>query len=340
MWQKLKRKIKGKFTRSINNTWLQFRAYPSYWHAVLHKGPADEAVRRTHYLSQQPNQGAGIGHQLANWNAGLYFSGYFGLNFAHFPFSTPSWENFLGFGVGEPAVRDLLARGYKKVRLPKFDSNNPAHLEKIRTIIGSYDRKNIVFSLEHDQGYLPQFHTAGILQKKFFAAPGRNADRLIYSPEAFNIAVHIRRGDVAAMRATGHANWAERWLDDNYYLTLLQKSLPIVKRNNDKVHLYLFSQGKAADFPEFAQFENLHFCLDMSAIDSFLHLVNADLVISSKSSFSYKPALISKGIKICPALFWHGYPDTPDFILADNEGGFDGNALGDALREKFSSITH
>ena len=46
--------------------------------------------------------------------------------------------------------------------------------------------------------------------------------------------------------------------------------------------------------------------------------------ITSKSSFSYKPALLNKnGIKVCPRNFWHGYPDTKDWIMCDNDGNIE-----------------
>lgn len=60
----------------------------------------------------------------------------------------------------------------------------------------------------------------------------------------------------------------------------------------------------------------------MNAKDSFLHIVYADVLITSKSSFSYKPALINRGLKICPENFWHGYPKSDDFVLTDEEGRF------------------
>lgn len=60
----------------------------------------------------------------------------------------------------------------------------------------------------------------------------------------------------------------------------------------------------------------------MNAQHSFLHMVNADLLITSKSSFSYKPALLSNGIKVCPSDFWHDYPKKKDFLLVDNKGDF------------------
>ena len=44
-------------------------------------------------------------------------------------------------------------------------------------------------------------------------------------------------------------------------------------------------------------------CSDMDEYMSFAHLIYADLLITSKSSFSYKPALMNTGIKVCPGNF-------------------------------------
>jgi hypothetical protein len=113
-----------------------------------------------------------------------------------------------------------------------------------------------------------------------------------------------------------------RWQGNDYFEKVLHKAVDNIKTNKP-IAIYLFSQGEIKDFPEFNEFSNLHFCLDMNAQDSFLHMVNADLLITSKSSFSYKPALLSKGVKICPEDFWHGYPNHEDFILADSFGDFE-----------------
>lgn len=66
---------------------------------------------------------------------------------------------------------------------------------------------------------------------------------------------------------------------------------------------------------------------------TFLHMVKADLLITSRSSFSYKPALLSSGIKICPPKFWHGYPDAPEWIVCAEDGSFDVAKL-EKLKEK------
>ena len=49
-------------------------------------------------------------------------------------------------------------------------------------------------------------------------------------------------------------------------------------------------------------------------------MVYADALITSKSSFSYKPALLNRGVKFSPKNFWHSYPNDPNWILLDEEG--------------------
>ena len=329
-WFKLRRKLHGIFLSKIANTPLQFRLYPSYWHYVLSSKKEDNLIKKNNnyklYLSQIPNYGAGIGHQLANWNSGLYFAKFFNVNFAHFPFSTSKWESLLGFGEGEITVNELINNKIKVVKLPRFDSENNEEVNLVKKIIDSYKGNNILFKLEQDQGYMRQFETSNILSAKFFNAISRKKDNLISSKETFNIAIHIRR----RMKIETNEVWISRGLENQYYANILNQVLQILQTSK-KVNIYLFSQGKVEDFPEFNPFENIIFCTAMNAMDSFVEMANADILISSKSSFSYKPALISKGIKIFPETFWHGHPQTPDFIPANNTGEFDHTLLNTAL---------
>ena len=113
-----------------------------------------------------------------------------------------------------------------------------------------------------------------------------------------------------------------RWLSNDYYEKVLVQVLENFKVDKP-IAVWLFSTGKAEEFAEFAKYGEIHFCNDMDEYQSFAHLVFADMLITSKSSFSYKPALMNDGIKICPRNFWHGYPDTKDWILVENDGTFD-----------------
>ena len=326
--------MRGLFADKIYNTPLQFRSYIAYWNYRLNKKNHSALAGKQHYLAEKPNYGAGIGHQLANWNTSFYYSRLYNLIFAHFPFSNEKWEHFLGFGENETNALTLLKDpGFKKVRLPRFNSENEKEVALIGKIILSYRRDKILFLLEQDQAYARQCDTSADLSRKFFAAGARKANKLLYDAGDFNIAIHIRRGDIVAMKQTGDSNWQERWLNNDYYVAVLKQVLGLLTISRN-IRVYLFSQGVRGDFPEFEQFNNIHFCLDTNAYDSFLHLVCADLLISSKSSFSYKPALLSKGIKLCPANFWHAYPASPDFVLVDDNADFDKKKLAEAFEYK------
>jgi len=317
------RKIKSIFIHKLKGTKLQFIIYRSYWHSILFKVKKQKSGK---YFSSVPNPGAGIGHQLANWIAGYWYAKQFELKFAHIPFSSESWEYFLGFGEGEISVKELVKKkGYKKVRLPLFDETNLKDINIIKRIIKSYDKK-VVFITEQDQFYKDQYSVIDDIKQKFYNAESRKDDKLIYNKNNFNIAVHIRRGDIVEGQTNNNPNLLMRWQDSEYFSNVLSN---VIQNINEKrpIHIYIYSQGEESDFLEFNKFNNLHYCLDMSAQNSFLHMVYADLLITSKSSFSYKPALLSNGIKICPKGFWHGYPQTKGWILVEEDGFFDINIL-------------
>lgn len=99
------------------------------------------------------------------------------------------------------------------------------------------------------------------------------------------------------------------------------------------IHIYLFSQGTESEFLEFKEFQNVHFCLDMGAQESFLELCypqyksdnytlddlflmsNCKHMIMANSSYSWWAAWLNQNkekIVICPELgMWKGdfYPD-------------------------------
>lgn len=313
------RAVRTVLITSVAGKSYYYKLYPSYRHSLSYKtnhGPENN------YFAARPNPDAGIGHQMANWIAGYWYAQLFDLKFAHIPFSSSKWEHFLGLGEGEVRMDDLIHRQhYKKVRLPLFHASNAREMADIQRIIDSYSDQKVVFLCEQDQFYKEQYGLMDLLKQKFNAASARREDHLVYNPTEFNIAVHVRRGDIVVGQANGDPELTKRWQNNNYFSKVLHKvlMLPLIPKDRP-IAIYLFSQGKESDFPEFSDFKNLHFCLDMSAMDSFLHMVRADVLITSKSSFSYKPALLNDGIKVCPQNFWHGYPQTPDWIMVDDDG--------------------
>lgn len=296
----------------IGHPYLIYRAF---WHMKI--TPPHLYNTDIQYFAAIPNRGAGIGHQMANWIAGYWFAKNFELKFAHIPFSTDLWESFLNFGENEVSVEQLISDGYSIRRLPLFEENDIEQLTLIKRIIASYERKKIVFVAEQDQFYRDQYGIMDTIKSKFFSLHDRKETSLLYDYDNYNIAIHIRRGDI--MTDPTNLNLTMRFLANGYYEKVLANVLKRIETEKP-IHIWLFSQGIREDYREFEKFPNLHWCLDMNPQDSFLHMVFADLLITSKSSFSYKSALISNGIKVCPKEFWHSYPDTSDWILADNYG--------------------
>jgi len=321
---KIKRRIRSEIVSRLRKKSFYPKIYKSYWHYRLYKPESNK--EEFNYFTAVPNPGAGIGHQVANWISGYWFAGQFGLHFAHIPFSNEKWELFFGLGENEKRAETLIQSGYKRVRLPLFNEKNKDEVDLIKNIIESYRDQKAVFVAEQDQFYEDQFTVMDDLKRKFFGASSRRDDKLIFSKEYFNIAIHVRRGDISIGQSNENPNLLMRWLDNNYFVKVLTTVVENIQTTKP-IAIYIFSEGAEKDFPEFEKFNNLHFCLDMSAQDSFLHMVHADLLITSKSSFSYKPALFSNGIKVCPRYFWHGYPMQKDWILAEEDGSFNANRL-------------
>lgn len=325
MRQKLLIKINSKVVRIFRGKSYYHMIYASWWHALFHKPTF--AAQSISYLAAVPNPGAGIGHQMANWIAGLWFSREFKLDHVHIPFSTPQWEALLGFGEGMDTVYSLVKNeAYRKVALPLFDENNKFEVDLTKKIIASYNSQKIIFVLEQDQFYRDQFGVIGSIQDRFYHANARRKDKLQYSAENFNIAIHVRRGDIVAGKKNGNPNLLMRWQDTHYFRDVLASILKVLETTKI-IKIFLFSQGSQEEFAEFEEFGNIEYCLEASAQVSFLHMVFADLLITSKSSFSYKPALLSRGIKVCPRNFWHGYPQDEKWIIANEDGRLDNQAI-------------
>ncbi len=326
----IKNKVSTRIWLTLVRKFRNKRIYPylyrSYWH--YHFITNNTGHNETAYFAARPNSGAGIGHQLANWIAGYWFAKQFNLKFAHLPFSTPKWNFFLGFHEGETQVTDLLKSGYRKRRLPLFDEYNQSEVETIKAIIASYAGSKVVFLAEQDQGYQNQYGVCTDITRKFNLAQARQNDRIIYDSTHFNISVHVRRTVVIGNKVILENDAAKsmRWLNNDYYEKVLKRVLKSLKVSKP-ISIYIFSTGKQEEFAEFSKYGDVHFCSMMDEYESFLHLIRADLLITSKSSFSYKAALISDGIKVCPRNFWHGYPNSKDWILVENDGTFEMNKL-------------
>ncbi len=288
----------------LNKHWCTYFFYKSYWHSLLNVKKRNKKSKiEKNYMSINVNPGAGIGHQISNYNSGIWFAKKFDLFHAHSSFSDKKWEKLLNFGSSSIHSKNIIKSGYQKILLPIFDEKNSNEISKVKKIIESYRDKKIIFFLEFDQYYKKQYEVAPIIEKKFFISKERKKDKIIFKKKYYNIAVHVRAGDITSNKKIKE----KRFLDVDYFILAINKALSIIKTKK-KIKIHIFSQFYDSSFLKFNKFKNIHFFYHFNQYKTFLHFVYSDLLITSKSSFSYKAGLISKNIKIAPKVFWHSYP--------------------------------
>lgn len=315
---KIYRKLHPFFYHRSESGLYRYCMYGSYRHYQRY-GARRKGSMEGLYLTAVPNRGAGIGHQMDGWMAGVFFARSWGIGYAYSPFTNRKWDEYLGFGEGQVTARKLLKeKKYRKVKLPYFDERNPAEVEEIENIVKSYAGEKVVFFLELDQFSGRQHELGDYLRERFMSASARKKDVTFYDPAFFNIAVHVRRGDIMDSDGRIMEKYRQRWLSIDYYLAVLDILSDLLKK--EKVRIYIFSQGKRENFREFDKYENVSYCLDESEQETFGNLIKSDLLIMGKSSFSYDAALIHQGIRIYPNSFWGICPKSELWIRLNDSG--------------------
>lgn len=169
--EKAMRKLRTHLVTVTKNSPFYLYIYQSYWHYLFYSPKEGYNPTVELYYTARPNPGAGIGHQMANWIAGYWYAKQFELKFAHLPFSSKQWEDFLGFGINETTVKELKQRKYKVRKLPLFNAGNEKEIAINKKIIQSYSGEKVVFIAEQDQFYEEQHGVMKDIKRKFYSAP-------------------------------------------------------------------------------------------------------------------------------------------------------------------------
>ena len=114
----------------------------------------------------------------------------------------------------------------------------------------------------------------------------------------FTIVIHIRRGDVN--ENTMYKNKETRYLPNSYYINIIKKVKNINKEKIIKVYSESISQESFDNFKKLG----CEIYLDTPLKEVWESIINADIFIMSKSSFSFVPGIFCKGVVIYKD-FWH-----------------------------------
>lgn len=352
-WRFLKNCIKVLLGRNpyFNDQGLFLRQY------VLHL----TGLRPIRKITCRGHRGEGPGSQALLVMNAINFARSFGLTYVHTPFThirhadrpmqewVTAWEALFNLGAGE-AVCDM----------EMHEAVNFSHNFHDLDLVFNWHCRNEELA-DHFKAMIPEFR-----RKYYLNKPRRTT-------EEFEVAVHIRRGhDVPA-------NHPLRTSTNSIIQTITQ-----VKRVLDaygvRHRISVYSEGDGADFAEicvpgvelskyrvghYSESENddigkvslphAESFLDIDAFCAIRELIEADILIMSRSCFCYYAALISEGIKILepiplldndylPGWKWRHYPPTDKWILCLADGSFDNMAferqLFLVLQSKFITPTN
>jgi hypothetical protein len=117
--------------------------------------------------------------------------------------------------------------------------------------------------------------------------------------DTFTIAVHIRRDDVTPCMLPKE-DFYDSYLPNSYYHTLIDQNMKPGAR------VVIFTQKKSYEPLSSFTDKGYEIQIDSDMADAWKTMVNADVLILSKSSFSVVPGVLCRG-KVLYAPFWH-YP--------------------------------
>lgn len=121
-------------------------------------------------LTGVPHPTVGIGHTLAEYNAGRVFAHLLNVPYAHCPLPEP-WEQLLQFGAGDCSIPELVQQPLKILRLPVFDKHvDDALLTQLRLYIDWHaqnQRKPVLIILGYGQNVYDHSPTELILRGQY-----------------------------------------------------------------------------------------------------------------------------------------------------------------------------
>ncbi len=258
-------------------------------------------MRHYVFVCNVPHQFCGVGHLTSEWNAGFMLAKRFNLNFVHVPLPDP-WENFLGWGKGELSYDS--ARKFKKIRLQliPFKSNIDC-IERLAYLISQYKlTTNTLFVLGDNQNAYDQTVSGEVLRQKYNDNLAWKHVKIHKKRGALTVAVHLRKGDILKTEK----DTAKRYVDSAWMADMVSS---VVRVLTCPVQVNVYSQGLTdEDKRAFSKLGAVDYFDNVDPCETFHNLLIADILVMSRSGFSYLAACMGRQLVIAPPKFWHCIP--------------------------------
>lgn len=233
----------------------------------------------------------GAGAQAMSRMSAISLARHYGLKYVHAPFRSidhaeceprtwaTRWEALLNLGKGELQIE--ACTHLPLIDIEDFMANREWWTRPCVVGAGHFVR----FTDRNPAAYLsatPDF------QRKYAGGTGR--PRHVSS---IVVAVHVRRGDVSL----GDPETSHRAANLRDLQVVIEQVQATIHGLGLRSQVKVFSQGSPHGLEELEDLGcEIH--LNTSAISAFRDLVDADVLLMGRSSFSFTAALISKGLKI------------------------------------------
>jgi hypothetical protein len=276
-----------------------------------------------HITSAGRYDGAGA-QALARMSA-ICIAKTYGLTYVHTPFSlmehnegppdqwAATWERIFNLGHGEVGVADC--------RLPHVEIDDfmaDRRLWSAPCLLSAGHFSRIMDRMP--DAYLSVIPR--LREKYYLAATPRPRSNVI------EVCAHLRRGgDVTAE----NPETAYRYVSNDAMARSIVMTQSVLKQLGLASRVRLFSQG---DEREFASLQDLgcDLCLNTPAVPTFREFVEADVLITTKSSFSYTAAILNDGVKLYDR---SSRSPMSEWIVRDS--GFDREQLRARLAARYAS---
>lgn len=209
----------------------------------------------------------------------------------------------------------------KVLELPRLQVNIPSNAQDDDEVYQEIDRfiqnnpdSNIVFKISRNlSGDYEYKSTRAWFLNAYSKARGLYPIPLLFNPNKLNIALHIRRGDLLPGRQ--FSDLSSRMLSDAWYLEILNT---ILNNLPGSMVIHIYSEGKDGEYRSETgepfswkeRFQNsgheVHEHIDSDFMDTFHHLLHADILIGSKSGMTHLAGMLGNQIKLVPTM-WHSY---------------------------------
>jgi hypothetical protein len=233
----------------------------------------------------------GGGAQIQAWMSVIAFCKAMDLHYVHTPIQcveraagkedAARWEALFRLGMGETSIDDI--------------SDPPLPLHAFLAAPQRWQQPMVIQT--------PHLHPFTDAQPDIYA---KISDELrlkyagkpiVRTPSCLSIALHIRRGDVTLQ------SHPLRYTPNSKIRATIDSVIRTIERAGYAYHLSIYSEGVEQDFCGILDcpFE-LH--LNGDPLDALQSMISSDILVMSKSSFSYVAALINQGSVIYEP-FWH-----------------------------------